>query len=107
MHGLGTIVNVIAVIVFSATLGFGVLFAALPLLVYQGSITTLAGLLRALLTDTVVMKMSLVGSVLILAIGFNMLEVKKFKVGNMLPAIFIPLLYSFLYGLIEPVLKLF
>ena len=107
MHGLGTIVNVTAVIVFSATLGFGVLFAALPVLVYQGSITTLAGLLRALLTDTVVMKMSLVGSVLILAIGFNMLEVKKFKVGNMLPAIFIPLLYSFLYGLIEPVLKLF
>lgn len=102
-----SILDGITAIVFSATLGFGVLFAALPVLVYQGSITILAGLLKPLLTDTVVTQMSLVGSVLILAIAFNMLEVKKFKVGNMLPAIFIPLLYSFLYRLIEPVLNLF
>lgn len=90
----------ISAIVFSATLGIGVIFSALPVLTYQGAITALAGVLKPLLSDIVVSQMSLVGSVLILAIGFNMLELKKFKVGNMLPAIFIPLIYALIYNLI-------
>ncbi len=94
----------ISAIVFSATLGIGVVFSSLSVLVYQGAITALAGVLKPLLSDIVVSQMSLVGSVLILAIGFNLLEIKKFKVGNMLPAIFIPLLYSFIYGIIAPLL---
>jgi len=84
----------ISSIVFSATLGIGVMFSSLSVLVYQGGITALAGVLKPLLSDVVVSQMSLVGSILILAIGFNLLEMKKFKVGNMLPAIFIPLIYS-------------
>ncbi len=95
----------ISAVVFSATLGIGVIFSGLPVLVYQGAITVLAGVLKPLLSDAVVSQMSLVGSVLILAIGFNLLEIKKFKVGNMLPAIFIPLLYSFIYGIIAPLLQ--
>lgn len=94
----------ISAIVFSATLGIGVIFSALPVLAYQGSITALAGIIKPLLSDVVVSQMSLVGSVLILAIGFNMLEIKKFKVGNMLPAIFIPLIYSVLYNLIVQIM---
>lgn len=90
----------ISAIIFAATLGAGVLFSALPVLVYQGGITLLAGVLKPILSDVVVSQMSLAGSVLILAIGFNMLEMKKFKVGNMLPAIFIPLVYALLYGLV-------
>jgi len=84
----------ISSIIFSATLGIGVMFSGLSVLVYQGGITALAGVLKPLLSDVVVSQMSLVGSILILAIGFNLLEIKKFKVGNMLPAIFIPLVYS-------------
>lgn len=95
----------ISAIVFSATLGIGVIFSGLSVLVYQGAITVLAGVLKPLLSDMVVSQMSLVGSVLILAIGFNLLEIKKFKVGNMLPSIFIPLLYSFIYGIIAPLLQ--
>lgn len=95
----------ISAIIFSATLGLGVLFSALPVLVYQGAITLLAGLLKPLLTDVVVSQMSLVGSVLILAIGFNMMEFKKFKVGNMLPSIFVPLVYALIYGVVAPLLK--
>ena len=91
----------ISAIVFSATLGIGVLFSGLSVLVYQGGITVLAGVLKPLLSDVVVSQMSLVGSVLILAIGLNLLEIKKFKVGNMLPAIFIPLIYSLFYNLIR------
>lgn len=95
----------ISAIVFSATLGIGVIFSALPVLAYQGTITVLAGVLKPFLSDMVVSQMSLVGSVLILAIGFNMLEIKRFKVGNMLPAIFVPLLYSLIYGVVAPLLR--
>ncbi len=95
----------ISAIVFSATLGTGVLLSSLPVLIYQGSITLLAGVLKPLLTDVVVSQMSLVGGVLIMAIGFNLLEIKKFKVGNMLPAIFIPLLYALVYGVVTSLLK--
>lgn len=94
----------ISAIVFSATLGIGVLLSSLPVLTYQGTITLLAGVLKPLLSDIVVSQMSLVGSVLIMAIGFNLLEIKKFKVGNMLPAIFIPLIYSLAYSCISALL---
>jgi uncharacterized membrane protein YqgA involved in biofilm formation len=90
----------ISAIIFAATLGMGVLLSAVPVLLYQGGITLLAGILKPILSDVVVSQMSLVGSVLILAIGFNMLEMKRFKVGNMLPAIFVPLVYAAVYNLI-------
>lgn len=80
-------------IVFASTLGIGVAFSALSLLVYQGGITLLAFWIKPWLTDMVITQMSLVGSVLIFCIGINILEIKKIKVGNLLPAIFMPLLY--------------
>lgn len=90
----------ISAIVFAATLGIGVAFSAIPVLGYQGLITLAAGLLKPLLTDVVVSQMSIVGSILIMAIGFSILEIKKFKVGNMLPSIFMPLIYALVYSLI-------
>jgi len=90
----------ISAIVFAATLGIGVAFSAIPVLGYQGLITLAAGLLKPLLTDVVVSQMSIVGSILIMAIGFSILEIKNFKVGNMLPSIFMPLIYALVYSLI-------
>jgi len=80
-------------IVLASTMGVGVAFSAIPVLVYQGSITLLAGLIKPWLTDAVISQMSLVGSILILGIGINILEIKTIKVGNLLPAIFVPLIY--------------
>ena len=85
-----SILDGVTSVIFSATLGIGVMFSSVAVLLYQGSITLLAGLLKPLLTDTVVLQMSMVGSVLIFAIGLNMLGVSKIKVGNLLPAIFVP-----------------
>ncbi len=81
----------IASLIFATTLGIGVLFSALSVIIYQGTITCAAGLLQPLLEPTVVSQMSAVGGLLIVAIGINMLEIKVIRVGNMLPAIFIPL----------------
>ncbi|MCP3876389.1 MAG: DUF554 domain-containing protein [Desulfobacteraceae bacterium] len=80
-------------IILSASFGIGVLFSAVPVLVYQGAITLMAGLLKPLLIPAVVSQMSAIGGLLIVAIGLNMIRKDKLKVGNMLPAIFIPLIY--------------
>lgn len=86
-------------IILSSSLGMGVLFSAVPVLLYQGSITLLATVLKPLLVPAVIAQMSGVGGLLILGIGMNMLREKKIKVGNMLPAIFIPLIWFVIQGL--------
>ncbi len=80
-------------IILSSSLGLGVMFSAVPVLLYQGSITLMASVLKPLLVPEVIVQMSGVGGILILGIGMNMLREKKIRVGNMLPAIFIPLVW--------------
>jgi len=80
-------------VVFASTFGVGVIFSAAPVLIYQGSITLGASLLKPYLTADVIAQMSGVGGLLIAAIGINMLRLTHIKVGNMLPAIFLPLIY--------------
>jgi uncharacterized membrane protein YqgA involved in biofilm formation len=86
----------ISSVIFAASLGFGVAVSAVPILVYQGGITLLAQLLRPLLTDALIRQMSCIGSILITAIGINMIFGKKIKVGNLLPAIFFPAVFALL-----------
>jgi uncharacterized membrane protein YqgA involved in biofilm formation len=83
-------------ILFASTLGVGVLFSAVTVFVYQGSITMAASIMKQFLIPGVVEQMSAAGGLLIMAIGFDLLEIKKLKIGNMLPAIFIPLIYQIL-----------
>lgn len=82
-------------IVFTASLGIGVYFSALPIAIYQGGITLLAGLIRPYLSEMVIGRMSFVGSILIFALGINLLFGKKVKIGNLLPAMFFPLILQF------------
>ena len=83
----------ISAIIFASTLGPGVALSALTVLIYQGSITLMAGWLKPLLTDVIITEMSAVGSLLIVGIGLNMLFDKHIAVGNLLPAIFVPMAY--------------
>jgi len=80
-------------IIFSSSLGIGVCFSAISVFIYQGIITLTASLMKQFLITSVVNEMSAVGGLLIVAIGANMLDIKRIKVGNMLPAIFMPLIY--------------
>ena len=79
--------------VYAAALGSGVLLSALPVFLYQGAITLLAGLLSPVLSEDVVAEMTCVGSLLIIGIGLNMLKVTKLKLANYLPAFFLPILF--------------
>lgn len=80
-------------IVFASTLGIGTLLSVVTLIVYQGAITLCAALVAPYLTAEVVSQMSLIGNLLIMGIGLNFVYKPKFKVGNMLPAIFVPFVY--------------
>lgn len=82
-----------AAVFMAATLGPGVLLSALMVLVYQGTITLSASLVAPLLTDPIIREMSAVGGAVILGIGLNLLEVAKVRVGNLLPALFLPIGY--------------
>ena len=70
--------------------------SVLPVLIYQGGITLLAQLVGPHLSNDLILQMSCIGSVLIFAIGLNMLSDRKLKVGNLLPAIFLPILFAVL-----------
>ncbi|MBU5427723.1 DUF554 domain-containing protein [Tissierella pigra] len=96
-----SILDGISAIIFSSTLGIGVAFSSIPVFIYQGSITLLANSVKGLLTPQVVNEMSAVGGLLIMAIGINILGIKKIKVGNMLPSVFIPIIYYILVNLVN------
>lgn len=85
----------ISAMVLTASLGAGVGLSAASVFVYQGALTLLAGLIAPVLSDAVVAEMTCVGSILIAALGLNMLGVVKLKVMDYVPAIFIviPLCY--------------
>jgi len=82
-------------IIFGSTLGIGAAAAAIPMTIYQGGIALLANVLSGFLSETMIQEMSAVGSVLIIALSLNMLDLPKerIRVGNMLPAMLVPCIY--------------
>lgn len=79
--------------VFASTLGFGVMLSSLFVLLFQGAIVLLAGVVAPLFTnDILINEMTCAGSVLIIGIGLNLIGVTKMKIMNMLPAMFIPII---------------
>ena len=88
-------------IIFGATLGFGVCCVFIPMFIYQGGISLLAGTLSSLLQGELLEQICMVGYAIIMAIGFNFLLEKKFKTLNMVPAMFLPIAYHYILILIE------
>jgi uncharacterized membrane protein YqgA involved in biofilm formation len=89
-------------LVFGASLGIGVAFSALPVLIYQGGIALVSLAIRDYLTPDIIREMSATGSLIIAGIGFNFLGVKEIKVANLIPAMFIPWVYLAFWGLVKP-----
>ncbi len=87
-----SVLDGVSAVVFAGALGAGVLLSAVPVLLYQGGITLLASALAPVLSDAAVAEMTCVGSLLIVAIGLNMLKLTSIKVMNFVPAIFLPVL---------------
>ncbi len=95
-----SILDGIASIVMASTLGVGVSFSVIPLFILQGGIALLAKFVEPYLTSAMIGNMSVVGSVLIIMIGLNMLKITSIKVANFLPAILIALGLTPLFAMI-------
>lgn len=89
-----SILDGVTSIVLASTLGVGVALSALPLLIYQGSITLLAHFIEPFIIEEAIVEMKAVGGLLIVAIGLNMLELTKIRVGNLLPAIIYAVVFT-------------
>ncbi|MFH1084385.1 MAG: DUF554 domain-containing protein [Chloroflexota bacterium] len=76
-----------AALAFASSLGAGVLFSILTILLYQGALTLLAGLAQQVLTEPMIAEMTATGGVMILAIGLLLLDVRRIRVANILPAL--------------------
>lgn len=100
-------IDFVSAIIFGATLGFGVIFSFIPLLIYQGGITLLAGSLSGLLQGEVLGQVCYIGYAIIMAIGLNCILRDKFKTLNMLPAVFMPIAYHYLMILFNYIKGLF
>lgn len=95
-----TVMDGITAIMLAATMGIGVLFASIMILIIEGVTALLAGFVEPLLTDAVVCEMTCAGSIMIIAIGFNLVLDSKLKVLNFFPALFMPLLVCPIYDYI-------
>ena len=90
-----SIIDCISASVLASSLGLGVVLSAFPVLAIEGVLTLLAAVVAPILTTDVIAHMSVIGSLLIIAISFNMLKITKIKVMNILPAVFVPLALCF------------
>ena len=91
-----SVIDGISAIFFTSTLGIGVMFSAVSVLLYQGSITFGASFLSPFLTEAVRFNMGASGSLIIIGLSMNMLGITKIKVANLLPAIFLPILAQYI-----------
>ena len=91
------VMDFIIVLVMSASMGKGCAFSAIPVAVVQGCMTALARLLQPLMTDAAMTNLSLVGSVLIFAVGVNLLWGKKVRVANLLPALVVAVVMAYIH----------
>ena len=90
------VLDLIIILIMTASLGKGCMFSAIPVGLFQGSITLSAGLVEPLMTETALQNLSLVGSILIFCVGVNLVWGKKVKVANLLPSLVIAVGWAFL-----------
>lgn len=87
-----SVMDTISACIFSSTLGFGVLFSVMPVILYQGAITLLASVAGPYLGDAVIAEMNTVGSLLLLGLSLDLLGIAHLKLMNYIPAMFLPIL---------------
>lgn len=93
------VLDMIIVLVMTVSMGKGCIFSAIPIALFQGSITFLARLVEPLMTEEALSNLSLTGSMMIFCVGVNLVFGKKVKVANLLPAIVLAVAWAFLPGI--------
>src|SRR5574344_283327 len=100
-----SIIDFVTALALSASLGYGVIFSSIPILIYEGLLTLCAHSLEGALASTLGTQMlngvCMVGYAIILGIALNMLGIKKIKSGDLVPAMLIPMLYYWILSLLN------
>jgi len=81
----------------ASALGIGVAFSSIPLIIFQGGLTLLSAWLGNLMPEPVINEMSAVGGLILVGLGFSIMEIKKIKVVNMLPALVIAVILAYIF----------
>lgn len=84
----------ITAVAFAASLGIGVVFSALPILIYQGSITLFADYIHQFLSPQMISEMTAVGGLMLIGLSLNLLRLKKIPVMNFIPALLFAILFA-------------
>ena len=93
-----SMLDMVMSVILTVSLGIGVALSAVSVFLYQGTLVLIAQLLRPLLDDAAtITQIDSVGSIMIIAIGLNLMGITKIKVADMLPAIFLVILLTKLY----------
>ena len=79
--------DLVIIMAMTASLGKGAVFSAIPVAVFQGSITVLAGLIKGIMTPEAMTNLGLIGNIMVFCVGVNLMLGKKIRVANLLPAI--------------------
>ncbi len=90
-----SVIDCVAAIALTSSMGIGVIFASVSVLIIEGVLTLLAGVISPILNDYIISQMSVIGSLLIIALALNMLGITKLKVMNFVPALLLPLILCF------------
>ena len=91
-----SVLDLIIIAVMTSSLGKGCAFSAIPVLVFEGSITLLARIVSPVMTDMAIDYLSLIGSVLIFCVGVNLVRGKTIRVANMLPAVILAVIAAYI-----------
>lgn len=95
------IIDGFTALVLTTTLGFGVVFSVIPLILYQGAITLFATQIEKWVPEAMlnglILEITSVGGLLIVAIGLNLLKIKEIRIANLMPALFLVVLIYFIF----------
>ncbi|MBR3226985.1 MAG: DUF554 domain-containing protein [Erysipelotrichaceae bacterium] len=91
-----SVLDMIIVAVMTSSMGKGSAYSAIPIFLFEGSITLLSTLIAPLMSEQAILNMSLVGSILIFCVGINLVWGKRVRVANMLPAVLVAVLFAYL-----------
>ena len=92
-----SILDCISAIILTSTLGAGVIFSAITVLIYQGLLTLGASVLAPVLSEVLIGHIGMVGNAIVACVGLNLLGVTQIKTANILPALLIPVLYALIF----------
>ncbi len=93
-----SLMDFFSALLLASAFGFGVIFSAIPLLLFQGALTLLAMYAGSFFSPVIIQGLTSVGGILLIGLGINILEIKKLRIMNMIPSLIMVILFLWWFG---------